>query len=444
MTRWALTAFALLFVQSAIAKDFIPRLGVNIEDHSNAELNPAGSEVGDTLIAPYFGFELNEQQDRLQASIDFFIKNETYAENTYSAQSLFNIEGEIDWELLEGGMNWVIEDYAFSQRVDLTLDNRPDNVQNFNVLATGPDFLFSRDSFDAIVKLRLADVYYSKTEEDNLRFIASAGLERPINEYSRITGELSYSHVAFDQVFAVDYDISFLSANYERDMPFGILNARAGLATASYENGASESAPLFEINVANEETLGQIYSVSVSSKYSDPALDAYDPFYSNLLEISDQQALAPNEITGAGVYELDKAEVTYGLQGPRFGVNFAAFGAKRNPLLSSFETNDYGGGVGVSYQLSERLVIWGDGSVYRTEYPEEIDTDDRTEPVELRGTVVDRYAEVTSTGIALSYALRESLFFRVGMRTLDSVSNDPERQYKDEIVSFNVEYRGTQ
>lgn len=445
MKRWALTAAALLVFQaSAKAKDFIPRLGVNIEDRSNAELNPAGEEVADTLIAPYFGFELNEQQDRLQASIDFFIKRETYAENTYGAQSLFNIDGVVDWEVLDGGMNWVIEDHAFSRRVDLTADNRPDNVQNYNVLATGPDFLFSRDAFDAILKLRAADVYYSKTDDDNLRLIASGAINHPINEYSRLTGELSHSHVAFDRDFGVDYDITFLSGNYERDMPFGVLNARGGVATVSYENGASDSAPLFEVNVANEEALGYLYSISLSKKYSDPALEAYDPFYSSLLEINDQQALAPNEITGAGVYELDKAEVTYGLQGSRFGINFAAFGAQRNPLLSGFETTDFGGGAGISYLLSERLVVSGDTSIYRSEYQEEDIVEGTSSGAQPTVQTVDRYADITSSGVALSYALRESLFLKVGMRLQDSVSNDPDRQYKDEIITFNVEYRGTQ
>ncbi len=442
--RLALSILLGTAASSVAAKDFIPRLGVDVEQHSNITLEPSGSEVEDTMITPYFGFQYDDKGEDLEAKVDFLLRHETYAENSFKEQDLFNINGVLDWGVMPGVLNWVVEDYAYSQRIDTTEDNTPDNVENFNVLATGPDFLFSHEIYDGVLKLRLADVYYSKSNNDNMRVIGSAAVYRPLNVYSRIGAEFSISNVKFDEVFLTDYTIASAHANYERETPYGVLNLHAGASWADHENGATDSAPLFEAKLASEEGLGQNYSISLSTKYSDPALDAYDPFFTSLLEISDQQTINQNEISGTGVYKQDRLELSYGIQGERLGFSLAGFSTKSNQLLSTVEdTKDIGGGANLSYLLTERAVIWVDGYYSRSEYVDIIDERDKPAAPEPLGARVDRYAEITGVGVGASYTLRDSLSFTLGARNLESQSDDPNRQYKDDILYFNVQYRGT-
>jgi hypothetical protein len=417
------------------AKEFMPRLGITMEKHSNTTRTAdTDNEISDTVQRPFFGFTFKEDTTDLKAKADVLFVHESYSKNTFDAQFLPTIDATLDWTIQPNRLSWVIEDYAYSQRIDVIAADTPDNQQTFNVFATGPDFVFARGLYDGLAKFRLADVYYSESEEDNQRLIATGVLTRAINEYSTGGVEASLSSVLFEEDYLVDYDIIGLVARYNREMPFGILDARLGLNYVNDENGASDSTPMVAMKVTSNKDSLHSWALTYSTRYTDPAMDAYDPFYSRLLDVSETREIQPGQIVGVGAYKTDRGEVSYGYNGSRLGITLSAFTGKNDYLLNSAENgNEKGGGVGLSYLISERMTLWADYYQSRTEYPN-------------KG---DKFAKTKSPSFGIAYAITESLSVVGGAYISDNDSDitDPKtgkltQQYKDEVLYMTVEYKG--
>ncbi len=432
-----LVAIACLFSSVAImAKEFQPRLGITTEKHSNANrIDDPDQEIEDTVMRPYFGFEFREDTTDLQARADVLLVHESYSKNTFGSQLLPRIDATLDWTIRPNRLSWVVEDYAYAQRITTIAADTPDNQEIFNVLATGPDFVFARGLYDGLAKLRLADVYYSESDRDNQRLIATGVLTRALNEYSSIGIEGSLSSVKFEEEYLSDYDLSSIVGRYNREMPFGVLDLRLGLNYVDHEVGASDSTAAYEFKVNSHEDAFHAWGATYSSKFTDPAMDAYDPFYSRLLDVSETRVIEPGKIVGVGVYKTERGELDYGYNGSRIGVTLSAFVGK-NSYQFAAENNgeEKGGGVGLSYLVSDRMTLWLDYYQSRTEFPNN-----------KNGS----YAETVSPSFGISYAITDSLNVVAGAYSVDNDSDirDPKtnrltQKYKDNVLYLTVEYQG--
>ena len=417
------------------AKEFMPRLGITMENHSNANrTDDPDKEVSDTLLRPFFGFTFKEDTTGLKAKADVLLVSESYAKNTFDSQLLPTIDVTLDWSIQPNRLSWVVEDYAYAQRISTVAADTPDNKEIFNVLGTGPDFVFARGLYDGLAKLRLMDVYYSESDQDNQRLIMTGVLTRALNEYSKVGIEGSLSSIKFEEDYQIDYDIVSIIASYNREMPFGILDARAGVDYVDHEIGSSDSTAAVDLRVTSYKDELHAWSITYSNKFTDPAMDAYDPYYSRLLDVSEARTVDPGKIIGTGVYETERVEVGYGYNGSRIRLTLSAFAGKSGFLLNAVDDGEeVGGGVGMSYLLSERMTLWADYYQSRTEFPNRN----------------NGFAETASPSIGLAYALTERLNIAVGAYNVDSNSDlrDPKtnkltQKYEDSVLYLTVEYKG--
>ncbi len=431
----AIVAGSLLAPLAVSAKEFIPRLGITMEDHSNANrIDDPDKEISDTVLRPYFGFIFKEDTADLKAKADVLLVNESYAKNTFDSQLLPTIEATLDWSIQPNRLSWVFEDYSYAQRINTVVADTPDNKEVFNVFATGPDFVFARGLYDGLAKLRLADVYYSKSNQDNQRLIATGVLTRALNEYSKAGIEGSLSSVKFEEDYQIDYDIVSIIAAYNREMPFGILDLRVGVGYVDHEIGSSDSTPAVDLRVTSNKDALHSWSITYSDKFTDPAMDAYDPYYSRLLDVSETRLIDPRKIVGTGVYQAERAKLKYGYNGSRIGLTLSAFVGKSSFLLNAADDGEEkGGGAGLSYLLSERMTLWMDYYQSRTEFPNRN----------------NGFAETASPSIGLAYALTERLNITVGAYNVDNDSDlrDPKtnkltQKYEDSVLYLTVEYKG--
>ena len=259
-------------------------------------------------------------------------------------------------------------------------------------------------------------------------------LTRALNEYSNVGIEGSLSSIKFEEDYQIDYDIVSLIASYNREMPFGILDLRAGVDYVDHEIGSSDSTAAIDLRVTSNKDELHAWSITYSNKFTDPAMDAYDPYYSRLLDVSEIRQVDPGKIVGTGVYETERAEVGYGYNGSRMRVTLSAFAGKSGFLLNAVDDGEeVGGGVGLSYLLSERMTLWADYYQSRTEFPNRN----------------NGFAETASPSIGLAYALTERLNIAVGAYNVDSNSDlrDPKtnkltQKYEDSVLYLTVEYKG--
>jgi len=161
--KWVLLLIGLpaVFLNTAVAKEFIPRLGLSVEQNDNIYKTRENAEE-DTIVTPYFGFIYEGQGPQLDASVDFEVRNERYTSSSFGNQNLFSVDAYIDWAIVPNRLIWAVEDVASTQRIEAFDKATPDRLQNFNVFTTGPDFIFSSGVYESLLKLRLGDVSYSE------------------------------------------------------------------------------------------------------------------------------------------------------------------------------------------------------------------------------------------------------------------------------------------
>jgi len=434
-----LIGLSAVLLNTAVAKEFIPHLGMTFEQNDNIDKETKDKAEEDTVITPYFGFIYEDQGPHLDASVDFEVRNERFSSNSANNQNLFSIDSFVDWVILPNRFVWAIEDVANTQRISAFESASPDNLQNFNVFTTGPDYIFSSSSYEGLLKLRLGDVYYSDTGADNQRIIGSASAKRLINEYSSLGISGAISLVDFEEVFRVDYDIGFVGATYERELPYGTFELSSGVNWVAHDNGTDESAPMGELEFEYDGGGGgaNVLRLAASTKYSDPALDAYDPLYSRTYDVGAGDPMNANQISGDGVFSSDRIEAGYIRNGKRIRFNLLAYLNNRESLLNASEADveEKGFNVGLSYLLRDSLSLW-------VRYNAS-DNDFKNNNSTVKGMF-------TSAGF--DYSITQYLKLSVGASdgeedseainpSLD-IETDDQRDFSNTIVFLRLEYRG--
>ena len=427
--RWILLFICvpMLLLDTAGAKEFIPRLGLSAEKHTNI-LKTRDNEVGDTILTPYFGFLFAEQAPNVAASIDLEVRSERYADDTYDSQNLYSINSFVDWVILPNRFVWAVEDLAYSQRINVFDPSTPDNLQNFNVFTTGPDFVFSSGIYEGLVKLRLGDVYYSDSGADNQRIIGSASIKRFLTDYSLFGFNGAVSVVDFEEDFRVNYDVGFLAAKYERELPYGTFELSAGVNWANHDDGVEENAPMAQLNFQYDGDGGvDVFKLAISTKYSDSALDAYDPLYSRLYDVGVNKLANVNETTGVGAFDSDRGEVGYTYNGQLIKLSLLAFFSKRDFFSGASEANveQVGYGTGLSYQARENLSLWASYYLTDSDYP-----------------TTDSYVKGTTPSFGINYTVSDTVSLTMGISFAEEKSSVPGRGYDNDVTFLRIDYRG--
>jgi hypothetical protein len=421
---------AALVLDTAGAKEFIPRLGLSVESHSNV-LKTRDDEKKDTIVTPYFGFLFENKSPNMDASVDMEVRNERYTDNAFGSQNLFSVDSFIDWVILPNRFVWAFEDLANSQRIDAFDTSKPDNLQNFNVFTTGPDYYFSSSTYEGLLKLRFGDVYYSKLGQDNRRVIASASVKRLINEYSLFGFNSAASLVDFEEEFFVDYDIGFLGPTYERELPYGTFEISTGMNWVNYDDGAKDSAPMAQFEFEYDSGGGlDVFKLSASSKYSDATLDAYDPLFSRLYDLGVNNPLNANEVAGIGAFESERVEASYTRGSRRVTASLLAYLNNRTALLrtdAEGDVEEVGYGVGLAYQIKEYLSLWASYYESDSDFPEK-----------------NSYVTGSTPSIGFDLDLSDKLALSAGTSFGEEKSNEPKRDFSNNIVFLRLEYRGAE
>ncbi|MGF1547577.1 MAG: hypothetical protein ACFCUG_09630 [Thiotrichales bacterium] len=425
----AAVILSLAFSETSTAREFVPLFGVEIEQHSNA-LRTSTDPIEDTAIKPYVGIEFKDDSATTNASIKARATHERWTDETLDGETLYTIDGFIDWIISPGRFVWSIEDYAYSQRIDPLERPRSSNLQNFNVFQTGPDFMFTRGPLEGIAKIRVGNVYYSETDTDNNRINLSGSLRRFLNDYSDISVEAALSQIMFQKDFQNDYDIASLVGKYRRDLPYGRLLLGAGLANINYDEGGSEDTPvaLVSLTIGNQGDPNQL-RLALSNNISDPALDANDPLFSRLYQFEGERLINPGEVTGVGAYELTKGELVYSYTGVRFNSSLAAFvNQKAYPDIPDIDTEERGGSISIGYSLGERLGIWASFSKSSTDY--------------VNGSNAGTFVNGTVPQGGITYLFNDRVSLSVGASQIKNESNAARLDYNDDVIFMRVDYRG--
>jgi hypothetical protein len=422
----------LLISAQALAYNFVPSLGVNVKNHSDVYKN--GTDVEDTVYAPYLGLRFSESNSNINTSVDFYAVYEDYQDNSYSASDLYDVNAFLDWIILPDRFVWAFEDYASTQRINVLGLEVPDNLQTVNVFSTGPDFSYQYEVWSILAKLRYGDIQYSSSKSDGRFTSVSTALRRDINEYSRATGALALRNNDYDAAFLDDYDVMKGFISYSRDLPTGDFLADFGFNRVEYDSGAKEDSPYIKLSLAMRPTGSFGFEVSVQDEIADAISRAYSATESRI-SVFDTAAdsgflFSPlSDLATAGVYRARDAKA---------GINYSA-GVVKLGLGASSADKDYINARADSQVLAFRgyanflltqLLSFTVGGSYQ-----EVDYDASLTDPEINDEITRGYAVV-------NYRWTETITTGLGFSTEERTSTDATREFANDIIFFSLKYQG--
>ena len=193
-----------------------------------------------------------EVGSRLSARLSTQYKYSDFRENTFEDRGRAQAFGSLDWQIIPEELKWVAHD-TYQQVPDSTRAvATPETEQSVNGFVTGPDLLLSLGGADfARLAVRYGDFEFSKTNEDNRRIAASAGLGRRIDPTTEVSFNVAGQHVDYTQENATqeDYDQTSAFGRYDREIPGGRATLDLGRVAVARDRLPNVTGTLAQVTV---------------------------------------------------------------------------------------------------------------------------------------------------------------------------------------------------
>jgi hypothetical protein len=198
-----------------------------------------------------------------------------YQQGVYRDDADFNLDSFGEWFLSPQKLSWVAADLYGQVQLDPTRPDTPDNREDFNVIATGPNVYVPVGRFDTLqLEARYGYLWVDEQELDNKRLaFATRWLHRAS---ARTTLSLNYEYL--DVKFRDDV----LNSNYLRNDVFlrstfdsGRSQLQMDLGTTWLDRDAGESldGSLFRVRWTSRLSSVLATGLLYSQEYSDTALE---------------------------------------------------------------------------------------------------------------------------------------------------------------------------
>ncbi len=198
------------------------------EYSSNIMRDPHGkSEWMPTVAA---GASLVENTAALQMDVRSTLQLQDYVHNSYTDQTLFNLASDINWALIPDNFIWRFQDYFRQLPIDTFNATTPGNIQDTNVIWTGPDFIIDLTPIDKILTgIRVGQYYYEVSPLDNSRYAVQAGLMHLLSQNANISLNTQYMSTNYSNDDRnSDFDRTDEYINFTRKLPLTELNINLG------------------------------------------------------------------------------------------------------------------------------------------------------------------------------------------------------------------------
>jgi len=210
------SAFLLLVSRSVFAASVTPIVGY-IGTYSSNILRTPDNEEWEWVNRPLIGFDVDHRGKNLNAygyaTAEYFDFTQGTAEN----ETYYDINGIAEWNIISDRFQWVVEDYASVTPIAISDPLTPLNVEQRNILVTGPTFrsrLGTRNQFDW--DIRYGNFYYSESDIGNQRASSDLGVSRKINPTSTLRLGYQYTRTIFNEEIYQDYNRQDIGLTYSR------------------------------------------------------------------------------------------------------------------------------------------------------------------------------------------------------------------------------------
>jgi hypothetical protein len=250
-------ALNLSVALGAIQSDNVSRVSTNEE---------SGSVAISSLNLKY-----RENTRRILADVDADIGYEHFLDGEFEDGVIGQADGSVTVGLLPERIEWYAEDQFRQARVDPFGADTPENRQNVNRFATGPDVrLRLNDALAMQISSRYARVDYETAVADSDRVSGSIALVRQLATARAVSLNVSREAVTFDDVAAnVSYDRDSAFVRYEASSSRTELTTDVGYMRIKDDLGKTANGVLLDVLLLRHVSADSRLALNLGTRFSD-------------------------------------------------------------------------------------------------------------------------------------------------------------------------------
>ena len=317
-----LVALQALALGSACAAELEYRASLGA-GHSDNIRRTETNEVSEDIATAGLQFSADQRTAKLQADVVGDLAYYDYRNHTYDSEVVGNALADIRYSFVPQRFDWVLTDNFGQVLDDPFAPPTPDNRENINYFATGPDLTMA---FGSQTRLRLSGRYALTTYEtsplDSDSALAELALIRLLSGVSSVS-----LHARAQQV---RYDEASLNGDYDQGEAFVRYEAEGARTRLSADLGYTE----LKLDAGDQKIDGPLVRLNIQRRLSSASVLTFDggsEFTNSGSAFAETQGIggiglgsAPGRQT-VQPFTLDHAALTWDFQRNRTG--FSLFGA---------------------------------------------------------------------------------------------------------------------
>ncbi len=341
------------------------RLGLRGEASDNVP-RAATDARDDQIIVPSAAFTLVEEGERYAVAAAGATQFRHYLGDSFDDEWRTELGLRAHWRIAPERLEWVAEEYAGEQPIDVFTVDRPDNLQRTQVFLTGPTLSARLSAATRLSgELRYVNANAERTREFNHDRVIAAlrGLHR-VNERVTVSGNLETQDVRFDRD-GQDYRRYDAYGRYDAQGARTRWRVDLGYSDLDYARRDDRDGVLARIDGTWEWRDNASLGLSVARQFSDAAQDLIGaaPTVEAFAASTAVPALGTVTVS-PDVFAEDRVELSLAREGRRDTLRLALFGRQQR-----FEAGDAldQDGRGVALDWSLRISPTEAVSVYAVE-----------------------------------------------------------------------------
>jgi len=223
------------------------------------------------------GYQLlyNDRTSRTETLIDANLEALYHTEGTQDDRIFGSADMSFRYVAIPQRLDWVVENYMRSDRINSLGRGNADNRQVRNSLRIGPDFTTQLTPQDRLeLSGRYINEYEDRTEFDSNRLAGNAELVHRLSSLSSIAGSYDVLYVDYgDDTVNTDFDQHDLAAIYRSEFSRGNYSLSIGGSYVNRDNGVSSSGTIAEAIAVWQANSRSSYTVAYEQRFSDRARD---------------------------------------------------------------------------------------------------------------------------------------------------------------------------
>jgi hypothetical protein len=246
-------------------------VAVGVGETSNVTFAPSDPQ-SQTISTAELDFGLRRMGPALDLDATGDVEYLDYLQNAYGGQFLGRFDGLAALSLWSDRLKWIVQEDFGQTPLDGFTPVTPDNIENVNVLTTGPD-LTLRPATDTFVRFgaRYALSDYETSPFDDYRLTGIAGIGQQLSAGSSVSLNADVQEVRFNNtVVNTDFDRQRLYAGYDVQGARTELAVYAGVARVD-ELEQWTSTPIAQLELTRRLSAMATVKLTAGREYTDLA-----------------------------------------------------------------------------------------------------------------------------------------------------------------------------